>query len=265
MWRVCDRRVIARERSLRPRLLLLILQERGLLAFFPVVTHMPASIEIWRSNRAGVFWWKFARLQKSQSTRGFVGHVVCIAGFCTGSFANIFIGVDEAESCQGDVSWAALRARACGLITSETHLLTARSCMSIACRNIVASHAFSNAFATGVQENRALFAPVGRWRCQAASLRSKTPLLHVGFNENESHLSEIDMHLARSLSTDGREEVLSLEAMCNIVKFLAVAGEENGSGAGPVANSNDVSLDICWSISGGCERLVVASVAVGSV
>src|SRR5690242_377863 len=92
-----------------------------------------------------------------------VDGLVCVASFCTGTFANIFVRVHEAESCQGDVSGAALRARAGGLITSKTHLLAAGPCMSITCRNIIATHAFPNAFTTRVQENGSLFAPIRWW------------------------------------------------------------------------------------------------------
>lgn len=60
--RVSDRSVVAGQRSLRPWLLLLILQERSLLAFFPVVTHVSASLEAGRCNRARVFGWKLSRL-----------------------------------------------------------------------------------------------------------------------------------------------------------------------------------------------------------
>lgn len=194
-----------------------------------------------------------------------MGDLVCVAGLSAGSFANVFVGVHEAESCQGDVSGAALRARACGLITSEAHLLATRSCMSITRRNIVTSHAFPDAFTARVQENRALFAPVWRWWSQAASLWGESPFLYVGFNENESHLSKVDMHLTRSLGADRGEEVLSLESVCNVVKFLAIASEENRSSARSVTNSNDVSLNICGPVSGRCEGLVVASITVGSV
>ena len=73
------------------------------------------------------------------------------------------------------------------------------------------------------------------------------------------------MDLARALSANRREEVLSLESMCNIVEFLAIASEEKGSSARPVSNSDNVSLNVSGSVCGRCEGLVVASVAVGSV
>jgi hypothetical protein len=241
---------------------LLVLQKRGLFAFFPVITHMSASLEIGRADWAGVLGWKLSRLEEAESACSFVSHIVCVAGLCAGPFTDVFVGVHEAESCQGDVSGAALRARACGLITSKTHLLAARSCMSITCRDVVASHALPDAFAARVQKDRSLFATVRGRRSQAASLRSKTPFLYVGLNENESHLSKINVDLARSLCADCREEVLSLESVCNVVKLLAITCEKDCSCARPVPNSDNVSLNVSWSVSGRCEGLVVTSVAV---
>lgn len=157
MGRVGDRRIVAGERSLGVWLLLLILQKRGLLPIFtpilPVVTHVSTSFQIRRSDRASVFGWKLSRLQETQSTSNFMSVLVRAARFCARSFANVFVRVHEAESCQGDVSGAALRTRACGLVTSETHLLAAGPCMSITCRNVVASHAFPDALTTRVQED----------------------------------------------------------------------------------------------------------------
>ena len=94
---------------------------------------------------------------------------------------------------------------------------------------------------------------------------SKTPLLYVGLNEDKAHLSKVDMNLARSLGSNGREEVLSLESMCNIVEFLAIASEKDCPSARPISNSNDISLNVSGTVCGRCKRLVVASVAVGSV
>lgn len=151
------------------------------------------------------------------------------------------------------------------MITSKTHLLATRSCMSIACRDVVASHAFPDAISARVQENRSLFAAVRRWGSQAASLWGEAPFLYVCFDKDEAHLSKVDMYLARTLSANRRKEVLRLETMCNIIELLAVASEKNCPSSRPVADSDNVALDISWSVSGGCKRLVVASVAVGSV
>jgi hypothetical protein len=137
--------------------------------------------------------------------------------------------------------------------------------MSITCRNIVASHAFPDTLAARVQENRSLFAAVWWRRSQTASLRGQAPLLYVGLNEDKSHLPKVDMDLAWTLGADRRKEVLCFETVCDIIKFLAVAGEEDRPSARPVSDTDNVALNICGSVSGRCEGLVVASVAVRSV
>jgi hypothetical protein len=121
--------------------------------------------------------------------------------------------------------------------------------MSITGRNVVTAHAFPDSFTTRIQEYRALLTTVRWWWSQTTCLWSKTPFLHVGFNENKSHLSEVYVDLAGPLSTNSREEVLRLETVCDIVQLLAVASEKDRAGARPVANSNDISLNICRSIS----------------
>ena len=97
---------------------MLILQEWRLLAFFPVVSHVAACLEVGRSDGASVFGWQLSGLQKSESASSLVSHIASVASLSTRSFANVFIRVYKAECCQGNVSGAALRARACGWITS---------------------------------------------------------------------------------------------------------------------------------------------------
>ena len=67
------------------------------------------------------------------------------------------------------------------------------------------------------------------------------------------------MHGTRAVCADGGEEVLGLETVGYIIKFLAVASEEDGACAGAVANAYHVALYVGRAIWGGCERLVVAA------
>jgi hypothetical protein len=131
--------------------------------------------------------------------------------------------------------------------------------------DIVAAHAFSDAVATRVQKNRALFAAVRWWRSQAASLWCETPLLHVGLDKDESHLSKVDVHLTGSVCADRRKEVLSLQAVRDIVELLAIASEKESAGPWSISNANDVSLDKSRAVCGGVEGLIVSSVSVGHV
>jgi hypothetical protein len=110
-----------------------------------------------------------------------------------------------------------------------------------------------------------LFTAVGWWWGQAASLWCETPLLNVGFDEYKSHLAKIDVYLAWAIRTNCGEEILGLEAMCDVIKLLAVAGKEEGSGARAVSDANNVSLYVCWAVRGRCKGLVVSSVSIGHV
>jgi hypothetical protein len=102
--------------------------------------------------------------------------------------------------------------------------------------------ALTDAFPATFEENATLFASIWwRW-CKTASHGSKTPFLDIGFNKDKAHLAEVDLDVARASGSDGGEEVLRFEAMSNILQFLSVAGEEDGSSARPVAYSDDVSL-----------------------
>ena len=137
--------------------------------------------------------------------------------------------------------------------------------MSVTRRDVVASHALSDAFTTRVQKYRSLFAAVWRRRCQAASLGCKTPFLHVGFNKDETHLSKVHVHLTRPLGAHGGKEVLCLETVRHIIELFAIASEEDCSSARPVANADDVSLDVCGTVCGRGEGLVVATITVRAV
>ena len=73
------------------------------------------------------------------------------------------------------------------------------------------------------------------------------------------------MYGAWPVSTDGWEEVLGFETVGDVIKFSAVAGEEDGAGARAVADAYYVALDVGRAVWGGCERLVVAAGTGGCV
>lgn len=66
------------------------------------------------------------------------------------------------------------------------------------------------------------------------------------------------MYLARSIRSDGREEILRFQAVRDVIEFLAVAREENGSSAGTVADAYDVALVEWGAICCGSEGLGVS-------
>ncbi len=73
------------------------------------------------------------------------------------------------------------------------------------------------------------------------------------------------MNGTRSVGADGGEEILSFEAVDDIVEFFAIAGKEDGAGSGTVADADDVTLNVFGTIVCWCEGLVEAAVTGGGV
>jgi hypothetical protein len=65
-------------------------------------------------------------------------------------------------------------------------------------------------FGTGFQKNAALFRAVRGRGSQAARHRGQTPFLDICLDEDETRLTEINMHRSGAVCSDGREEVLRL-------------------------------------------------------
>ena len=117
--------------------------------------------------------------------------------------------------------------------------------------------ALPRSFSSCFQQNTALLTAVRRWWSQAASHRRKAPFLDISFNKNKTALAKIDMYGARTVGTDGWKEVLCLEPMSNVVKFLAIAGEEYTAGSGTVADPNHIALHEVGTIIGWVEGLII--------
>lgn len=129
------------------------------------------------------------------------------------------------------------------------------------CAAVYKGLALANPISATFEKNAALLAAVwGRWG-EAASHRSQSPLLDIGFDKDETHLAKVDLDVTWPVGSDGREEVLRLEAVGNIIQLLAVASEKDSSGAGSVADSYNVSLLIRRRVVGSREGLVVPSLA----
>ncbi len=73
------------------------------------------------------------------------------------------------------------------------------------------------------------------------------------------------MDLTGTVRSEGGEEILSLEAMSDILEFLAVAGEEDGACEGTVAHPDNVALEILLSVGYRSEGLVVSTSSVGEI
>lgn len=113
----------------------------------------------------------------------------------------------------------------------------------------------------GLEEDAAVLGAVGRRRRERAVHRCESPLLDVGFDEDEAELAEVDVHGARAVRAERREQVEGFEPVRYVVEFFAVAGEEDGTAARSVPNAYYVALDVGGAIGCARERLVVAAVA----
>ena len=100
-----------------------------------------------------------------------------------------------------------------------------------------------------VEQNAALFAAIRRWRRKAARYWSKTPFLDVRFNEDEPVLTKIDVHSTRAICTDGREKVLRLQPVRDIIQFLAVPSKEDRARSWSISNTNNITLVILGAIA----------------
>jgi hypothetical protein len=136
---------------------------------------------------------------------------------------------------------------------------------SMAARLVIMRRLSRSSRTTSFQKNTALLTPIRRRRRQRTRHWRKTPFLDISFDKHEPRLPEVDVHGAGPVRADGGEEVLRFEAVGDVVEFLAVAGEEEGSGAGAVADADDVALHVGGAVGGGGEGLVVAALAGGGV
>jgi hypothetical protein len=57
------------------------------------------------------------------------------------------------------------------------------------------------------------------------------------------------------------KEVLTFQVVCKFVETFAISSEEDSASSGLVADANDVSLDISWTIWRRGKRLVESSMS----
>jgi hypothetical protein len=74
-------------------------------------------------------------------------------------------------------------------------------------------------------------------------------------------LAKVDVDRTRPVRADRGEEILGFEAMGDVVKFFAIAGEEDGASSGPVADADYVALDVFGTVICRGEGLVEAAMA----
>lgn len=188
-----------------------------------------------------------------------------------GVFAQVFVRRDVRQLSERDVGGGADETGAGGRPRSAREVCASRSRVAgdevstPARLTTTARSSVRRAFPAGFQEDAALFAAVWRWGCEAAHHGGQTPFLDVRFDEDEAHLPEIDVHRARTVGADGGEEVLRLQPVCDVVQLFPVTSEEDGPHARPISDPYDIPLHVLRSVTGGSERLIEASVAVGRI
>ena len=111
-----------------------------------------------------------------------------------------------------------------------------------------------------LEQYAALLASVWWRRRKASGHGCEAPLLHVCFDENKSHLSEVDVDSAWSIGADCGEEILCFQSMGNVVQLFAIAREKYRPTPGSVADANNVTLNILRTVDGWNERLVESAV-----
>lgn len=123
----------------------------------------------------------------------------------------------------------------------------------------------SRSFSSCLEQDATLLAAVW-WRgCKTASHRRQTPFLHIRFDENKSHLSEVDVDVTGSICPHGWKEILTFQVVCNFVQLFTISREEDTSGSRSISYTNDISLHIWRPVGVGRERLVVPSMTGGKI
>lgn len=166
-------------------------------------------------------------------------------------FIHFILHVHDIQLCEGNVGGRTLRSRTPSWPALQSYRATV--CPSVARRP---THTFSDAFSPTFEKDTAGFAAIWWWWCKTASHGCEAPLLHVRFDEHESHLPKVDVYVGRSIGSDGGEEVMKLHAVTNVFQLLAISCEEYCPSSWPISHSYYISLHICRSIVRGCEWLI---------
>ena len=117
----------------------------------------------------------------------------------------------------------------------------------------------SLSFPACLKQDTTLLTSIWGWWRKTPRHRRQTPFLNIRFDEDEAGLAKIDVHGARAVCADSGEEILGFETVGYVVELFAVAGEEDGTRAGAVADSYNVALDVGGAVGGRCEGLVVTA------
>jgi len=118
---------------------------------------------------------------------------------------------------------------------------------------------------TSFQQNATLLRSIRGWRSQASSDGSETPFFDVGLDENEAGLPEVDVNSSGTICSNGGEEILCLETVNYLLKFLTVASEEDSASSRTITHADDIALDQGGTIRSRAKWLVITASTGGLV
>lgn len=120
-------------------------------------------------------------------------------------------------------------------------------------------------FPASFKKNTALFASIRGRGSETASHRRQTPFLYICFDEDETRLSKVYVNCAGPVGSNSREKILGLEAMSDILQFLAVSSEEYCPGPRSISYADDIPLHKLWTICWAIKRLIISSMPRGRI
>lgn len=118
---------------------------------------------------------------------------------------------------------------------------------------------------TRLQQNAALFTPVGWRRRKATGHRGKTPFLNIRLDEHETHLAKVDVDGARTIGANCGKEILCFEVVGHLFQLLSISREEYASRPRPVSNANNIALHIFRTVWDSIEWLIVSPMSAGQI
>lgn len=77
-----------------------------------------------------------------------------------------------------------------------------------------------------LKQDAAGLGAIGWWRSQRSGHGCQAPFFYVGFDEDKASLSKVDVYGCGAVGAYGGEKVWILDAVYDVVQFLAIASKE---------------------------------------
>jgi hypothetical protein len=102
-----------------------------------------------------------------------------------------------------------------------------------------------------LEQDAASLRTIRRRRRERSHHRRESPFLDVRFDEDESSLTEVDVHAARAVRADRRKHVALVEPDKGILELFPVPSEEDSSGPRTIADAECVAFEQRRSVRSG--------------